>query len=112
MTWYHLIVTGSVLISALAQMMLKKSALVPHRSFLSEYLNIWVIGGYLIFFASMLIDIWAVSHGVQVKEVSTIESFSYLFVPLLGWLFFGEKVSPKKFGAIALILAGVLVFFS
>lgn len=111
MTVWHLVVIGSLAIASLAQMALKKGATVKYPSFIREYLNVWVIGGYALMFLSMLIDILAVSHGVQVKELSTMESISYLFVPMLGRLFFGEKISLKKMGAIALILAGVVVFF-
>lgn len=111
MTIWHLVIIGSLLIAALAQMALKKGAGIPHKSVIYEYLNIWVIGGYALMFLSMIIDIFAVSKGVQVKELSSMESCSYLFVPLLGWLFFGEKITLRKFGAIALILAGVIVFF-
>lgn len=111
MTVWHLVVLGSLLVAALAQMALKKGASIKYGSVWREYLNVWVIGGYMLMFLSMVIDIWAVSKGVQVKELSSMESLSYLFVPLLGWLFFGEKVPLKKFGAIALILGGVIVFF-
>lgn len=111
MTVWHLVVIGSLLIAAFAQMALKKGATIKYDSFIKEYLNPWVIGGYAMMFLSMVIDVWAVSHGVQVKELSTMESCSYLFVPLLGWLFFGESISWKKAGAIAMILGGVVVFF-
>ena len=111
MTVWHLVVLGSLLIASLAQMALKKGAMNKYGSFIREYLNIWVIGGYALMFLSMVIDIWAVRNGVLVKELSTMESCSYLFVPLMSRLFFGEKISLRKFGAIILILSGVIVFF-
>ena len=111
MTIYHLVVLGSLIIAAFAQMALKKGAMTEHSSFVYEYINVWVIGGYALMFLSMVIDVWAVSKGVLIKELSTMESCSYLFVPLLGWLFFGERISWKKAGAIAMILGGVVVFF-
>jgi drug/metabolite transporter (DMT)-like permease len=46
-----------------------------------------------------------------VKEVSIIESLSYLFVPVLSWFFFKEKITWRKAGAIAVIMAGVVMFF-
>ena len=46
-----------------------------------------------------------------VKEVSIIEALSYLFVPVLSWLFFKEKITWRKAGAIVVIMAGVVVFF-
>ena len=112
MTIYHAIVFASVFVAALAQMALKKGAMTRYGSVIREYLNVWVIGGYALMMLSLLVDIWAISRGVQVKEVSTIESASYLFVPVLGALFFGEKISLRKAGSIILILSGVIVFFS
>lgn len=111
MTVYHLVVIFSLFVAALAQMSLKKAATVHYDSLWREYLNVWVIGGYALMFLSMAIDIWAVSKGVLVKELSTMESCSYLIVPLFGMLFFRERLAPRKFIGIAVILAGVVVFF-
>jgi drug/metabolite transporter (DMT)-like permease len=109
---YYLLVVFSVLAAAGAQMLLKQGAKKQYASFWRQYLNPWVIGGYGIMGASLLLNIFCLSHGVQVKEVSIIESLSYLFVPLLAWLFFREKITLRKAGAIAVIMAGMLVFFS
>lgn len=108
---YKLLVIVSVLAAAGAQMLLKQGAKKEYSSFVRQYLNPWVIGGYGIMGTSLLLNIFCLSHGVQVKEVSIIESLSYLFVPLLSWLFFKEKVTWRKAGAIAVIMAGVVVFF-
>jgi len=108
---YKLLVIVSVLAAAGAQMLLKQGAKKEYSSFVRQYLNPWVIGGYGIMGASLLLNIFCLSHGVQVKEVSIIESLSYLFVPLLSWLFFKERISWKKVVAIAVIMAGVAVFF-
>lgn len=108
---YKTLVAFSVLFAAGAQMLLKQGAKKEYSSFWRQYLNPWVIGGYGIMGCSMLLNIFCLSHGVQVKEVSIIESFSYLFVPMLAWLFFKEKITWRKAGAIAVIMAGVVVFF-
>ena len=108
---FYLLVIVSVLSAAGAQMLLKHGAKKEYSSFLRQYLNPWVIGGYGIMGCALLLNIFCLSHGVQVKEVSTIESLSYLFVPLLSWLFFKEKITWRKAGAIAVIMAGVVVFF-
>ena len=92
-------------------MLLKQGAKKEYSSFLRQYLNPWVIGGYGIMGASLLLNIFCLSRGVQVKEVSIIESLSYLFVPCLAWLFFKERISWRKAGAITVIMAGVIVFF-
>lgn len=76
-----------------------------------QYANPWVISGYAIMGASLLLNVICMGHGVQAKEVSTIESLSYLFVPCLSWFFFREHLSWRKAGAIAVILIGIIVFF-
>ena len=108
---YYLLVIVSVLAAAGAQMLLKQGAKKEYSSVLRQYLNPWVIGGYGIMGCALLLNIFCLSHGVQVKEVSTIESLSYLFVPLLTWLFFKEKITWRKAGAIAVIMIGIVVFF-
>ena len=60
---------------------------------------------------SLMLNIWCMSKGVQVKEVSTIESLSYIFVPCLAFLLFQEKITWQKAGAITIIICGIVIFF-
>ena len=108
---YKLLVVLSVLCAAGAQMLLKQGARKEYPSFWRQYLNPWVICGYGIMGVSLLLNIFCLSRGVQVKEVSIIESLSYLFVPCLAWVFFKEKISWRKAGAIVVIMIGIVVFF-
>lgn len=116
---YYIIVILSVFAAACAQMLLKKGSQLPLPSgeglgvrLLKQYLNPWVIGGYAIMGIAMLVNIFAMSKGVQVKEVSVIESLSYLFVPCLSFFLFGEKLTWKRVGAIGIIMVGIIVFFN
>lgn len=108
---YKLLVILAVFAAAGAQMLLKQGAKRAYPSFWRQYVNPWVIGGYGIMGASMLLNIFCLSRGVQVKEVSIIESLSYLFVPCLSWLFFKETISWRKAVAIIVIMVGIVVFF-
>lgn len=108
---YKLIVVSSVLAAAFSQMLLKKGATKGYPTPIRQYLNVWVISGYIIMAISMLANIFAMSRGVLVKEVGAIESLSYLFVPVLSWALFKERISLRKWGAIGLIMIGVIVFF-
>lgn len=74
-------------------------------------MNGWVIGGYAIMFGTMVMNIFAMSKGVQIKELSIIESMSYLFVPALSFIVFQEKLTWRKILAIAIIITGIIVFF-
>lgn len=108
---YYALVILSVFAAAGAQMLLKQGAKKQYPTFVRQYLNPWVMGGYGIMGASLLVNIFCLSHGIQVKEISIIESLSYLFVPALSWMFFKEEVTWRKASAIAMIMAGVAVFF-
>ena len=108
---YYILVILSVFLAACAQMLLKQGARQQYATWWRQYMNGWVIGGYAILFATMMINIFAMSRGVQVKEVSIIESMSYLFVPALSFFIFKEKLTWRKIFAIAIIITGVIVFF-
>ena len=108
---YYIVVITSVFIAALSQLLLKSSSKDEHENVIREYLNWKVICGYGMMGVSLLMNIFAMSKGIQVKEVSIIESLSYLFVPALSFFVFKEKLSWQKIGAIAVIMVGVVVFF-
>ncbi|MCQ2307106.1 MAG: EamA family transporter [Bacteroidales bacterium] len=108
---YYIVVITSVFIAALSQLLLKSSSRDRHANVIREYLNWKVMCGYGMMGVSLLMNIFAMSKGIQVKEVSIMESLSYLFVPFLSFLVFKEKLSWRKIGAIAMIMIGVIVFF-
>lgn len=108
---YYLMVILSVFAAACAQMLLKQGARKEYASWWRQYINPWVIGGYGIMACSLVLNIWCMSKGVQVKEVSVIESMSYLFVPVLAFMLFKEKLTVRKICAIGVIITGVILFF-
>ncbi len=108
---YKCLVILSVFAAACAQMLLKHGARQNYAGFWRQYLNPWAIGGYAIMAGSLVLNIFCMSRGVQVKEVSVIESMSYLFVPCLAFLLFREKITLRKAGAIIIIICGVILFF-
>ena len=108
---YYILVIFSVLSAAGAQMLLKKGADGTYHSWWRQYLNGYVIAGYAIMFACMTLNIFAMSRGVALKEVSIIESLSYLFVPLLSFLIFKEKLTKTRLLAIVIIITGIIIFF-
>ena len=108
---YYALVVLAVFSAAGAQMLLKKGASMGYPSLIRQYLNPWVMGGYAIMGCSLLLNVFCLSRGVQLKEMGGIESLSYLFVPMLSWFFFKENVTWKKACAIAVIMVGVVVFF-
>lgn len=106
---YALLLLFSVFISAVSQILLKKSALESHSSWLKEYLNIKVISAYFLFFCAVLIDLIALKF-VPVSFVPVIETSSYIFIIIFSRILFKEKISLKQYSAIVLILAGILIY--
>lgn len=92
-------------------MLLKQGARQLYDTWWRQYINGWVIGGYAIMFATMMMNIFAMSRGVEVKEMSIIESMSYMFVPVLSFIFFKERLTWRKVISIGVIIIGIIVFF-
>ena len=108
---YALIALAVVFVAACAQMLLKQGARQAYSPWWRQYLNPWVISGYTLMFAAMVANIWCMHQGLQLKELSIIESMSYFFVPALSWFLFRERITRRKALAIGIIIIGVIVFF-
>lgn len=99
----------SVLISSIAQVMLKAEADKKHESRLKEYLNPMVITAYGIFFLSTFLTMYALKY-VPLTYSPIIEPLSYIFVPVIGVLVLKEKISRRRVLGIAVMLVGIAVF--
>ena len=100
---YILCMLISVTISSLSQTLLKKSTFCRYDSVIREYLNPFVIGGYALFFAAMLLTVYAYS-GIDYKNGPVIESLGNI-------IFFKERISREKMIGIACIMLGIAVFY-
>ena len=107
----YLIVILGIFSCSFSQLLLKKSAGKAHRSSIFEMLNPLVMFSYAIFFVVLVVNIWALSKGVQLKELAVLESTGYIFVPLLSWLVLKEQIAKRTILAIILIISGIIVFY-
>lgn len=110
MNVYIIILIFSVVVAAFAQILLKKSAEKTYTSPIREYLNAYVIFGYGLMFLSMFITIMAYS-GLEFTNVPVIESLGYIVVMFLSYLFFKEKITKRKLLGMAVIMAGIFVYY-
>lgn len=110
MNKYYLFMFGSVILSSVSQILLKKSAAKSHGSFLKEYLNPLVIIGYALMVAATLTTI-AAYQGMDYKNGPVIESLGYILVMVLSYFLLKEKVTVRKVIGYCLILAGVVIFY-
>ena len=98
-----------VFFSSCSQILLKKEAVREHKNFLAQYLNPPVILSYLIFGGCTLLTLLAYRR-LPVNYGPVLESAGYLFVTVLGVVFLHEKVNRKQLAALAVILAGILIY--
>ena len=108
---YGLIALGIVFTAACAQMLLKQGTRKGYTPWWRQYINPWVISGYTVMFLAIVGNIWCMHKGLQLKDLSIIESMSYFFVPALSWCIFREPINRRKALAIGIIIIGVIVFF-
>lgn len=98
-----------VFISSISQVMLKISAGKKYENKLREYLNPLVIGGYAIFFAATLMTVLAYRY-IPLSMGAIIEATGYIYITLWGVSIFKEKINKGKIAALALIIAGIIIY--
>lgn len=108
MNIYILTFLSSVFLASISQILLKKSALKEHESFLKEYLNVLVIVAYIIFFFSTLVTMMSYKH-VPLSLGVVLESAGYIFVSILSYIFLKETFTKKQLCGLILILIGIAI---
>lgn len=106
---YSFILVGSTLISSFSQIMLKKSAQKSYMSKIKEYLNPLVIVAYGLFFGCTLISLYSLKV-VPLSMSPILEASGYIFVAILSYIFFKEKLTKKQLVGMALIIGGIIVY--
>ena len=110
MNKYVVLLILAVLVSSISQIILKKSASKTYDSVLKEYLNVYVITGYVLMVISTVLVVLGLK-GVPYKNEPIIESLGYLFVMILSNRLLGEKITKKKILGNGLILLGILIYY-
>ncbi|MBR1707616.1 MAG: multidrug ABC transporter [Clostridia bacterium] len=110
MNKYYILMISAVIISSFSQILLKKSTKQHYDSFITEYLNPFVILGYTMMIVSTLLII-AAYRGLDYKNGPIIESLGFILVMILSYLFFDERISQRKLLGYILILLGVIIFY-
>lgn len=106
---FSLIYLSGVFISAIAQIILKKSAGKEYESKIKEYLNPYVIIAYAIFFGATFCTIYAYK-GVPLSFGPILAASEYVFVAVLSKLFLKENINLKKFIGLSVIIAGIIIY--
>lgn len=106
---YLAIAMLSSVLSAFAQILLKQSSGIKRTSIMEDYLNFYVVFGYIITFICMILMIIAY-RGLPFKYGAIIESLVYIYVMILSRIFFKEKLTAKRVIGNLIIVCGVAAF--
>lgn len=108
---YILIVISSVIIASFSQVLLKKSAQKKYPNWIREYLNAYVIIGYGMMFISLFLTMIGYKGFKNFANIPLLESTGYVIVMVLGYFFFKEKITRRKLLGVAVIMAGIFVYY-
>jgi len=106
---YMLVAFTSVLLSCLAQVLLKKSSAEEKSHVIFDYLNLKVIVSYGIIFVCMLLTVYAFT-GMYYRYGAVIESLAYLLIMLFSRVFLKEKITRRRVIGNCIIVLGVIIF--
>ena len=99
-----------VIISAIAQILLKKSADIPRESKIKEYLNIKTILAYGVFFVATFCTVFSYKY-VPLSMGPILGTTEYIFIAILSYYLLKEKISKRKLLGLIAILVGVSIYF-
>lgn len=106
---YSCVLLLGVFVSAISQVMLKKSALKQYDSKIKEYMNPLVIIAYIMFVGTTFLSIISYK-GIPLSMGPILEATSYIYVTFFGVKIFGEKLNLRKVVALGLIIFGIIVY--
>lgn len=98
-----------VIISSIAQIILKKSAGKKYSSRIREYFNLRVIFSYGILLVATFCTIFAYKK-IPLSLGPILGATEYIFVAILCGLFLKERISTKKVIGLIIIVIGVAIF--
>ena len=104
-----LLIIFSGFLASVSQILLKKSADIPHTSRIREYLNPYVILGYGGYACVLALNIFLFTK-MQFRYGVLSNSLAIVFVMVLSRFVLQEEVTRKKILGAALIIAGEVCF--
>lgn len=106
---YVMVALFSGFLSCISQLLLKKASLIHRNNWLKEYVNIYVILGYIIMAVCMGLTILSFK-GLPYKYGAVLETLVYLYIMILSRIFFKEKLTFNRIIGNVLIVCGVIIF--
>jgi len=88
--------------------MLKKNADKGYKG-IKIYLNPPVIISNIIFLGATLLSVYLMRY-LMLTTFALLNALTYVFIPVLSYIFIKEKISKKMIIGISLIISGVIIY--
>lgn len=108
-TQYVVLYLIGVFVSSISQVLLKKATFRQYKNCVAEYLNVRVIGAYVLFFLCTMMTVFSYK-GLPLNMGPVLETTGYIYVTFFGVVIFKEKLTAKKVIALAMIVIGILIY--
>ena len=111
MKLYFFIAFTAVILTACAQVLLKAGANgnKHHNQLIKQYINIYVISGYGLFFFVTVVNVYAYRI-LPLKYAIILLPFTVVFVTLFSMLFFKETLTKRQIISFFIILTGIIIY--
>lgn len=110
--YYASFILAGAFLSAVAQVVLKKTAMQSKESINSvvkQYFS-WRIGmAYFVLLLAALMGVYAL-QGIPLSWSPILSSSIYVYIAVFSRVIFGEKLSVLKLISLALIISGICVY--
>jgi len=108
---YFLVAFAAVILTAIAQILLKMGALKTPKQTLwvKQYLNQYVFIGYSLFLIVTVMNLYAYKF-LPLKYAIVLLPFTFIFITMFSLLFFKEPISKRQFISYLIIIIGVAVY--
>jgi drug/metabolite transporter (DMT)-like permease len=111
MVKYIIISSIAVLLTAIAQILLKVGANKNRgsQSLIKQYLNIYIFAGYCVFFGVTVINLYVYKF-LPIKLAVVFLPFVFIFVAVFSFLVFNETLTKKQLISYIIIIIGVVIY--
>jgi len=106
---YSLVVIFAVFLASCAQIILKKEANKVQESSIKNFINLRICGAYGIFVITVFINMYTLRY-IPLSLFTALESVGFVFIAILSFVFFGEKLNKMQICGIFLIIIGIIIF--
>ena len=98
----------NAIVATISQVLLKISATKEYKNIYFEYLNPYVIFGYMLMFITIVVNIFALKYVSIVVSGVFSEIVHMIFGLFAGRLVFKEQISNRKIIGILIIVVGII----